>query len=199
MHSAGKLGMVLVISGPSGVGKDTVWKAAQGCLATFDRVITCTTRARREKEVEGRDYHYILREEFERMIAHDELVEYELIHGDYYYGVPKRSIFERIDNGLDVVCVINVAGAMSIRKLFPAAVLVFIMPPPGHESEVLAQRILGRQWVEKTELDTRLQTASWELTQTHLYDFLIVNDDLERAADELCQVVTEEKARRAGE
>ncbi len=188
--------MVLVISGPSGVGKDTVWKAAQPCLTTFSRAITCTTRERREHEVEGRDYYFVSHEEFGRMIKTDELVEHAEVHGNFY-GVPQRSIFERITNGLDVVCVIDVQGAMRIRNLLSSAVLVFIMPPEGHESEVLAQRILGRQWVEQAELETRLQTASWELTQVHLYDFLIVNDDVERASAELCQLVNQEKERRA--
>ena len=196
MHSAEKLGTVLVISGPSGVGKDTVWKAAQPCLTTFSRAITCTTRERRQHEVEGRDYYFVPKNEFARMIEADELVEHAEVHGNYY-GVPNRSIFERINNGLDVVCVIDVHGAMNIRKLFPFAVLVFILPPKGHESEVLMQRILGREYVEPTELETRLQTASWELTQVHLYDFVVVNDDVERTAAELCQLVNQEKKRRA--
>lgn len=188
--------MVLVISGPSGVGKDTVWKASQPCLPTFSRAITCTTRERRQHEVEGRDYYFVSQEEFERMIKADELVEHAEVHGNYY-GVPQRSIFERINNGLDVVCVIDVQGAMKIRNLFPTAVLVFIMPPKGHESEVLAQRILGRQLIEQAELETRLETASWELSQVHLYDFLVVNDDVERASNELCHLVNERKESRA--
>jgi guanylate kinase len=198
MHSAEKLGMVLVISGPSGVGKDTVWKAAQSCLPTFSRAITCTTRERRQHEVEGHDYYFVPHDEFARMIETDELVEHAEVHGNCY-GVPQRSIFERINNGLDVVCVIDVQGAMKIRNLFPSAVLVFIMPPKGHESEVLMQRILGRQYVEPAELETRLQTASWELTQVHLYDFVVVNDDVERASNELCQLVNQEKESRAQE
>ncbi len=188
--------MVLVISGPSGVGKDTVWKAAQPCLPTFGRAITCTTRERRQHEVEGRDYYFVPHDEFARMITANELVEHAEVHGNCY-GVPQRSIDERITNGRDVVCVIDVQGAMKIRNLFPTAVLVFIMPPKGHESEVLAQRILGRQWVEQAELETRLRTADWELKQVHLYDFLVVNDDVERASNELCHLVTQEKERRA--
>ncbi|BCM91385.1 guanylate kinase [Abditibacteriota bacterium] len=196
MQSAEPLGMVLVISGPSGVGKDTVWKSAQPCLPTFSRAITCTTRERRQHEVEGRDYYFVPQDEFARMIKANELVEHAEVHGNFY-GVPNRSIFERINNSRDVVCVIDVQGAMKIRNLFPTAVLVFIMPPKGHESEVLAQRILGRQWVEQAELETRLQTASWELTQVHLYDFLVVNDNVERASNELCLMVNQEKERRA--
>ncbi len=187
--------MVLVVSGPSGVGKDTVWKSAQECLTTFSRAITCTTRARREHETEGVDYYFVSHDEFARMIDDDELIEHAEVHGNCY-GVPYRSIFERINNGLDVVCVIDVQGALVIRRLFPNAVLVFIKPPHGQEREVLAERIQGRQNVDPSELQTRLQTATWEMSQVHLYDFEVVNDDVERASTHLCRLVNEEKARR---
>ena len=190
------LGLVLVISGPSGVGKDSVWQHASGCLPTFARAITCTTRTRREHESEGVDYFFTSHEIFARMIAEDELIEHAEVHGNFY-GVPERSIFERINNGLDVVCVIDVQGALRIRKLFPTAVLVFIKPPEGRETEVLASRIQGRSEVDSSELATRLQTASWEMSQVQLYDYQIVNDEIERASGELCEVVTKEKARRA--
>ncbi len=196
MQSADTLGLILVISGPSGVGKDTVWKCAQPCLTTFSRAITCTTRARREHEVEGHDYYFVSLEEFERMIDEDELIEHARNHGNFY-GVPQSSIFERINNGLDVVCVIDVQGALVIRRLFPGAVLVFIRPPEGQEREVLTERIQGRQEVDPSELQTRLQTATWEMSQVHLYDFEVTNDDVERASSELCRLVNEEKARRA--
>ena len=192
----GDLGLILVISGPSGVGKDTVWQSARACLSSFERAITCTTRARREHEIEGRDYYFVEPEEFMRLIAEDELIEHALVHGNYY-GVPQSSIFQRINNGQDVVCIIEVQGALHIRRLFPQAVLVFIKPPLGQETEILTERIENRQKVDPSELQTRLQTATWEMSQVHLYDFEIVNDDVERAASELCEVVAREKARRA--
>lgn len=195
MSEQSALGMVLVISGPSGVGKDTVWQLAKACLPSFERAITCTTRARRPHEIEGVSYYFVAMNEFERMIANGELIEHAEVHGNFY-GVPQRSIFERISNGHDVVCVIDVQGALRIRGLFPTATLVFIKPPAGRESEVLVERIQNRSRVEPTELATRLQTASWELTQVQLYDHQIVNDDLQRAAAELCQVIELEKARR---
>jgi guanylate kinase len=190
------LGMVLVISGPSGVGKDTVWRAAEPCLPTFARAITCTTRERRPHEVEGINYYFVSKEEFERMKQFDELLESAEVHGNYY-GVPQRSVLERINNGQDVVCVIDVQGALRIRGLFPTATLVFIKPPQGQESEVLAERIQGRSAVDPLELQTRLRTATWELTQTHLYDYEVINDHLERAAKELCDIVEKEKKLRS--
>jgi guanylate kinase len=187
-----ELGMILVISGPSGVGKDTVWKTAAPCLPTFSRAITCTTRERREGEVEGQTYYYVSKDEFQRMVDEDELIEWAEVHGNCY-GVPQRSVFERINAGLDVVCVIDVQGAIRIRRIFPAATLVFIKPPEGRENEILAERIRMRSLVAQAELETRLNTASWEMTQTHLYDYEVVNDNLEQAAKELCEVISKER------
>ena len=192
----GELGMVLVISGPSGVGKDTVWQLAKPCLETFERAITCTTRPRRPHEVEGKDYFFVSDEEFDRLIREDELIEWAHVHG-YRYGVPESSVFARINEGLDVVCVIDVQGAQRIHRLFPTAVLVFIKPPAGRETEILEQRIAGRSAMDPSEIARRMQTATWELGQTQLYNYQIVNDDLERAASELCEVIAEEKENRA--
>ena len=195
MDSSSDLGMVLVISGPSGVGKDTVWQLAQKCLPTFGRAITCSTRARRQHEIEGVDYYFVSNDEFDRLIRADELIEWAKVHHNRY-GVPERSIFERINNGLDVVCVIDVQGAQRIRRLFPTSVLVFIKPPEGFENETLTERIQNRSAVDPSELATRLQTASWEMSQVQLYDYQIVNDNIERAAQELCEVIEKEKANR---
>ena len=191
------LGMVLVISGPSGVGKDTVWKTASPCLPTFQRAVTCTTRERRPGEVEGVNYHYVSAAQFDRMIRDDELVEWAEVHGNRY-GVPKSSIFVRVDAGNDVVCVIDVQGALKVRALFANSLLVFITPPPGREAQVLQERIEGRSAVDQDEMTRRLNTAVWELGQVGHYDFQIVNDDLNRAAHELCEVILRAKANRAG-
>lgn len=196
MNENSALGLILVISGPSGVGKDTVWKSASACLPSFERAVTCTTRERRPHEVEGRDYFFVPQAEFERMIAQDELIEYAQVHGNFY-GVPQKSVLERINNGHDVVCVIDVQGALRIRRLFPSALLVFIKPPQGRENEILEERIQGRSTVDASELATRLETASWELSQVQLYDYQIENDEIERASSELCEVIEREKAQRA--
>ncbi|PQV63347.1 guanylate kinase [Abditibacterium utsteinense] len=197
MSENSALGLILVISGPSGVGKDTVWKAASACLPSFERAVTCTTRERRPHEVKGRDYHFVSHAEFERMIREDELIEYAQVHGNFY-GVPQKSVLDRINNSDDVVCVIDVQGALRIRRLFPNALLVFIKPPQGRETAVLEERIQGRSAVDASELATRLETASWELSQTEHYDYQIENDEIERASSELCDVIRREKAQRLG-
>jgi guanylate kinase len=199
MSEKSQLGMVLIISGPSGVGKDTVWKAAHPCLPSFERAITCTTREQRPGEVEGVNYYFVSREEFERMIREDELLEYALVHNKDFYGVPQKSVLNRINNGDDVVCVIDVQGAKRIRSLFPTAMLVFIKPPEGREKEVLTQRITGRNPVEAEELNSRLESAWRELSEVDFYDYQIVNDDLECTVKELCDLVEAEKAKRAAD
>jgi guanylate kinase len=190
-----ELGLLLVLSGPAGVGKDTVWQTAAKCLTSFQKALTCTTRKQRAHEVEGRDYHFVSDEEFDSMIREDQLLEWAQVHGNRY-GVPAASVLNRLNNGDDVVCVIDVQGACRIRGLFPGALLVFLTPPDS-SPEILKKRIEERGGASEAEIALRLKTAQWELTQTEVYDYQIVNDNVERAADELCKIVEAEKARRA--
>lgn len=190
-----ELGMLLVLSGPAGVGKDTVWKAAGKCLPTFQKALTCTTRPRREHEKEGEHYHFVSNEEFDSMIRHDQLLEWAEVHGNRY-GIPAASVLNRLNSGGDVICVIDVQGACRIRGLFPNALLVFIKPLDSNP-EVLKQRIEERGGATEAEIALRLKTAQWELTQTEVYDYQIVNDNVEHAAKELCDIIAKEKAQRA--
>ena len=188
-------GFLLVISGPAGVGKDTVWKAASQALPGFAKALTCTTRPRRAAEEEGVHYYFVNDEEFDRMIHADELLEWAFVHG-YRYGVPWNSVVSRLTDGQDVVCVIDVQGAQRIRGIFPTALLVFITPPAGHEEDVLKKRIEERGGADEAEIATRIRTAFWELTHIPLYDYQIVNDEVPRAAQELCDIVAAEKEKR---
>lgn len=190
-----KRGMLLVLSGPSGVGKDTAWKAAAPCLPSFAKVTTCTTRARRLGEEEGVHYFFVSDGEFDRMIAQDELLEWALVNGNRY-GVPVSSVTNRLGQGGDVVCIIEVQGALKIRYLFPDSLLVFLKPPPGREAQVLKERIEKRGTENPAQIATRLQTASWEMTQSAHYDYEIVNDEIEETASRLCDIITREKKRR---
>jgi guanylate kinase len=189
-----QLGMLLVLSGPAGVGKDTVWKQAAQTLTTFQKALTCTTRKQREHEVEGEHYHFVSNEEFDSMIRHDQLLEWAEVHGNRY-GIPASSVLNRLNNGDDVICVIDVQGACRIRGLFPNSLLVFIKPPDSNP-EVLKQRIEERGGASEAEIALRLKTAQWELTQTEVYDYQIINDNVEHAAQELSDIVNKEKAKR---
>jgi guanylate kinase len=188
------LGMLLVLSGPAGVGKDTVWKTASACLPTFKKALTCTTRQRRPHETEGVHYHFVSDEEFDALIRNDELLEWAEVHGNRY-GVPASSVLNRLNAGDDVVCVIDVQGACRIRGLFPNALLVFLKPP-GEGQEVLKERIEQRGGVSEAEIALRLKTAQWELTQTEIYDYELVNENVEATAKELCDIIGSEKAKR---
>ena len=185
-----------MLSGPSGVGKDTVWKEAAPCLPTFGKAITCTTRAARSGEIEGVHYFFVANETFDSMIENDELLEWAHVNGNRY-GVPVSSVTNRLDNGGDVVCIIEVQGALKIRYLFPDSLLVFLKPPPGRETEVLKSRIEKRGAENASQIATRLQTAIWEMAQSAHYDYEIVNDEIDETAQKLCEIITREKNRRA--
>jgi len=191
-----KSGLLLVLSGPAGVGKDTVWKHAAPCLGTFAKATTCTTRAQRAGEKDGTDYFFKSNQEFDALVESDGLLEWAWVHGNRY-GVPVSSVRDRLESGDDVVCIIEVQGALKIRALFPDSLLVFLKPPPGRETEILRARIENRGAEDDAQIARRLQTAQWELDQTQFYDYEIINDEVERAAQELCEVISREKARRA--
>ena len=195
-NTSSQRGLLLVLSGPAGVGKDTVWREAHGCLPTFAKATTCTTRAPRAGEEEGVAYFFVSDHEFDRLIRENLLLEWALVHGNRY-GVPVSSVNARLESGLDVVCVIDVQGALKIRALHDDALLVFLKPPPGREVEVLEKRIASRGAENEVETARRLETAQWELGQTEKYDYEIVNDEVENAAQQLCEIIAREKQRRA--
>jgi guanylate kinase len=191
-----KRGLLLVLSGPAGVGKDTVWREAAPCLPSFQKALTCTTRTRRPAEEDGVHYRFVSDADFDRLIAHNELLEWALVHGNRY-GVPASSVSTRLEQGLDVICIIEVQGALKIRGMFPDSLLVFLRPPVGRETEVLTSRIQQRGAEDEAQIAKRLETASWELTQTSLYDYEIVNDEVEDTARQLCDIIAREKKNRA--
>jgi len=189
------LGLLLVVSGPSGVGKDTVWQAAKAGLPTFAKAIPCTTRPRRPHEKEGVHYYFVSDEEFDRLIRDDEMLEWARVH-ENRYGVPVSSVIDRLVEGRDVICVIDVQGALRMRSLFPNSLLIFLKPPGENHEEELKRRMERRGATDEAELERRLRTAVWELSQMPLYDYQIVNDSVEHAAAQLQEIVLREKTRR---
>ncbi len=187
--------MLLVLSGPSGVGKDTVWQVAAPCLSTFGKAITCTTRQARPGEIDGVHYFFVSNQAFDAMIENDELLEWAMVNNNRY-GVPVSSVTKRLDSGHDVICIIEVQGALKIRYLFPDSLLIFLKPPIGRETEVLKQRIEKRGAENAQQIETRLQTATWEMAQSAHYDYEIVNDEVEETAQRLCEIIAREKMRR---
>ncbi len=165
--------LLIVISGPSGAGKDTVIQRMKERGLPLHFVVTATTRPPREGEVHGRDYFFLSREEFERMIANDELIEYAVVYQDYK-GVPREQIRQALASGKDVVMRVDVQGAATIRKLAPQAVFIFLVPRNEEEME---RRLRQRQHDPREDLTLRLATAHQELQRAFEFDYVIVNAD----------------------
>ena len=180
-----KKGLLAVISGFSGAGKGTLIKKMMGDHEGYALSVSATTRSPRPGEVDGREYFFVTKEQFEEMIREDALIEYAS-YQDNYYGTPKAFVEKRMAEGCDVILEIEIQGAKKVRGKFPDAVLIFITPPSAQE---LRKRLLGRgtETVEKAE--KRLRRAAEESGYMQDYDYLIVNDDLDQAAEELHSLI----------
>ena len=163
--------LLIVISGPSGVGKDSLLVRLKELGHPFHFVVTATTRARRPDEVDGQDYHFVSMGAFAEMIDKGELLEYAIVYGDYK-GIPKQQVRAALASGEDVIMRIDVQGAMTIRRLAPEAVLIFLQA--GSEEE-LAERLRARQTETADRLKIRLATAREEQKRLDEFDYLVVN------------------------
>jgi len=186
--------LLLVISGPSGVGKDMLIRKLRERGYPFHFVVTVTSRPKRAGEIEGRDYFFVSRQEFEDMVAHGELLEHAWVYGEYK-GIPKAQIREAMASGLDVIMRVDVQGAAAMRRLAPEAVFIFLMPASEEE---LMNRLQGRSLEESPEdLRHRLEKARWEMEHIGQFEYVIVNPDgeLDKAVDQLLAIITAEKCR----
>lgn len=181
-------GMLVVLSGPSGSGKGTVLKEFLKD-EDFGLSVSATSRKPRPGDKEGVTYFFKTREEFEEMIKNDEFFEYAQFGGNYY-GTPKKYVLDQINNGKNIILEIEVQGAMQVKKAVPDAVLIFITTP---DITVLRERLEGRQTEEQEVVDQRIEIALSEIEYLNCYDYLVVNDDLEKTVEDLKTVV--EKAR----
>ncbi len=170
--------LLVVISGPSGVGKDTVLQHMKDRGLPFHFVVTATTRPKRPNEIEGVDYFFVTREEFERMIEAGELIEHALVYQDLK-GIPKQQIREALASGSDAVMRVDVQGAETIRKLYPEALLIFLSTRTEDE---LIERLKRRRTESPEELALRLDTARAEYQYLHLFDYCVINADSEVAS-----------------
>ena len=184
-------GKLCVISGPSGVGKNTLLNAV---VARSERVrysISATSRAMRPGEVDGKSYYFVTKEQFRKLIQSDSLLEYAEYVGNYY-GTPIQPIRESIEAGVDIVMDVDVVGALKIKKRLPAAVLVFVTAP---SFTALRDRLLHRGDVAPDVMAERLERARWEYEQAPKYDYIILNDEVEHAVSELMAIMTAEKCK----
>lgn len=178
-------GQLFIVSAPSGAGKTSLVHALLGQLADIGVSVSHTTRRIRPGEVQGRDYHFVDIEAFREMIAHDDFLEHALVFGNYY-GTSRSGVVAALASGRDLVLEIDWQGARRIRELVPDAVSVFIMPPSLEE---LRRRLEGRGKDDPDTIARRMEAARQEMSHFDEYQYLIVNDDFERARDDLAAVV----------
>lgn len=183
-------GLLVVLSGFSGAGKSTLTKKL---LAEYDYAysVSATTRKPREGEVDGKDYYFVDRETFEKLIAEDALLEYNEYVGNFY-GTPKEPVLGNLENGRDVILEIDVNGARQIRKQYPEAVLIFVTAPSAKE---LAERLSGRGTESVDVVIKRLTQSIKEKDDALSYDYLIINDDLEETAKHLNSLIQDQHMR----
>ncbi len=186
-----KKGKLIVISGPSGVGKGTVVKAL---MAKHDRLrfsVSATTREIRPGETDGVNYYYISRERFEQLLREDALLEHA-VYVNNYYGTPEKPVNEQLEKGYDVILEIEVQGALQVKQRRPDAILIFIVAPSFEE---LARRLRGRGDTAEDQVLRRLETARNEYRLAPEYDYIVVNDRVEVVTDEILAILTAESLR----
>lgn len=179
-----KKGKFIVLSGPSGVGKGTICNTLLKELNAWYSV-SMTTRAPREGEQEGINYYFVTKEEFENRLKNNELLEHN-IYNNNYYGTPKDKVLDKLNQGIDVFSEIDVNGAKNIKEMFPESLLIYIAPPSMEE---LRKRLTERGTETEDKINARLAIALEEAKQQHIYDYVVVNDDLETAINDVRKII----------
>lgn len=183
---------MVVISGPSGVGKSTICRRLLQILPDGFLSISCTTRQPGPGEVDGRDYWFIPKERFEQMISNGMFLEYAEVFGNLY-GTPRGPIEEALSAGRTVILEIDVQGGRQVKQAFADGVMVFIMPP---QDQALWQRLVGRAREDRAAMARRLQKAREEIEAAKgLYEHFVVNDDLQKAVDQIIAIISHSKVR----
>lgn len=186
-----KKGNLVIISGFSGAGKGTVVKGLMARYDCYALSVSATTRAPREGEVNGREYFFKTREEFEEMIRQDALYEYAQYVSNYY-GTPKAYVQEQLDAGKDVILEIEVQGALKVKEKNPKALLLFVTPPSAEE---LKKRLQGRGTETEEVINKRMRRAADESELMDRYEYLVINDQLEKCVEEVHQLIQRERFR----
>lgn len=181
-------GILIVVSGFSGAGKGTLMKRIMEKYDNYALSISATTRAPREGEVNGREYFFKTVDEFEKMIAQEELIEYAKYVSNYY-GTPKAYILEQLEAGKDVILEIEIQGALKVREKFPDTLLLFVTPPSAKELE---HRLTMRGTETPEVIASRMARACEEAEFMDHYDYLVINDDLEECVEELHELIQRE-------
>ncbi|MCL6518954.1 MAG: guanylate kinase [Armatimonadetes bacterium] len=184
-------GILIVLSGPSGVGKDTLLERLEQVCPHIQRCVTYTTREPRQGERRGLDYNFVSEEEFRSMIARGEFLEFARVHG-HLYGTPLKEVLAIREKGIDVVLKIDVQGGLTVKQKVPEAIMIFVVPPSLEELE---RRLRARYTDKESDIKRRCKDARKELEQIPQYDYLVINDQIESAVDNLRAIILAERAR----
>ena len=180
----------IIISAPSGSGKTTICKYLQELDPSIVFSVSCTTRQKRENEIEGNDYYFITNSIFEKKIKEKKFVEWEKIHGNFFYGTLKSSLDEAIKNDKTILLELDVKGAMSVKKLYPNKSLSIFIEPPSVED--LKIRLEKRGTDNNERIIKRLERLESELTYKSNFDYHVINDDLDQAVNEIMKIIKKE-------
>lgn len=186
-----KQGLLIVLSGPSGSGKNTVCDEFKKNNSNVWESISMTSRKPRKGEEDGKAYYFVSEEEFEKNIKEDKMLEYARFAGNYY-GTPRDSVQKHLDKGEDVILVIEIQGALQIKKKIPHALFIFLLPPSMRE---LKRRLTDRNTESKEKVMERFETAYKEINELSKYNYVIVNDMVKTAADKLEAIIKAERCR----
>ncbi len=185
------MGILFIITGPSGAGKTSILKRVMKEVENLEFSVSYTTRPRRPGEVDGRDYFFVDEERFKKMVEEGEFLEWAIVHG-YYYGTSKKFIDERLEKNGDLLLDIDVQGALNVKRMNLDMVSVFIAPP---SLEDLEKRLRKRGTDSEYDLKRRLEDAKWELSKISEFEYLIVNDFLEKSVEKLKAIIIAERMR----
>ena len=186
-----KQGLLIVLSGPSGSGKNTICDEVKKNNLNIWESISMTSRSPRDGEIDGKDYYFVSSKEFEEKIKEDKFLEYAEFAGNYY-GTPRENIQKHLDNGEDVILVIEIQGALQIKKKLPQALFVFLLPPSMAE---LKRRLTDRKTESKSKIMERFETAYKEINELSKYNYVIINDKVNDAVMKLEAIIKAERCR----
>lgn len=182
-------GNLIVISGPSGAGKGTICQEILKANPELKYSISTTTRLARPGEINGVNYFFVEKNEFEKMVENDDLLEWAEVYNNYY-GTPKNFVKENLEKGLDVILEIDMQGALSVKNRFPSGVFIYIAPPSSKE---LKSRLEKRKTDSLETIENRLGCLKKELSYIDKYDYLVINDDLKTAVNKVLSIITSER------
>ncbi len=186
-----KRGLLIVVSGPSGAGKGTVLAHTIANYPTLRYSVSVTTRKPRAGEKEGVNYYFKTLEEFEELLSKGEFLEYQKVY-DNYYGTPLSKVRQQLDEGYDVVLEIDVKGALEVKNKYPDAVMIFISPA---KRETIEERLRGRSTESEEQLKIRTKSAIEEIKQAVFYDYIVVNEDALKGAQDIIAIIEAEKCK----